>query len=161
MGVDDGCKLAFDSDQLHSNFDGIDRTGMSQFEQKRVDNGKLPEDDRDLALVEYKRLTSYSTDGEESIGGRFKFIERDFFYAFPNLAQLDENRIFSREQRLAIFKNDEGKCQLKLKCDGQDRLDWDKWHADHIIPYSKGGKTIVSNGQVGCVACNTAKGNSL
>ena len=132
---------------------------LSEFEQKRADNGNLPEDERDLALVEYKRLTSYSTDGEESIKGRLEFIEKSFFGAFPDLAQLDENRIFSSEQRLAIFKN-EGKCQLKLKCEGLERLAWDSWHGDHIVPYSKGGKTIVSNGQVGCVSCNTAKGNS-
>jgi 5-methylcytosine-specific restriction endonuclease McrA len=29
---------------------------------------------------------------------------------------------------------------------------------DHIIPHSKGGKTIVSNGRVSCSECNRSKG---
>ncbi len=134
---------------------------LSEFEQARAANDMLEEDQRDLKFVEYKGLTSSSTDAEESIKGRLQFIEMAFFSSFPELAQLDENRIFSSEQRLAIFRNDEGQCQIKSRCEGQDRLAWDSWHADHIVPYSKGGKTIVTNGQVGCVACNTAKGNSL
>lgn len=32
-------------------------------------------------------------------------------------------------------------------------------HADHIIPWSKGGKTIESNCQILCVDCNLKKGN--
>jgi hypothetical protein len=133
---------------------------LSVFEQNRVENENLPEEERDLALVEYKRLTSYSTDGEESIKGRLEFIEKAFFANFPDLAQLDENRVFSSEQRLAIFKKNEGKCQLRLKCDGLDRLAWGSWHADHITPFSIGGKTTVSNGQVACPDCNFKKGAS-
>ena len=133
---------------------------LSDFEKNRLANDKLDEDDRDLALVEYKRLTSYSTDGEESIKGRLEFIERNFFSAFPNITQLDENRNFTSEQRLAIFKENNGRCQLKLKCVGEERLAWDDWHADHIVPFSKGGQTTVANGQVSCVKCNTSKGNS-
>ena len=133
---------------------------LSEFEQPRVHNDNLPEEERDLALVEYKRLTSYSTDGDESLNGRLAYIEKMFFNEFPDIIQLDETRGFSSEQRLAIFKKNEGKCQIKLRCDGEDRLAWDSWHADHILPYSKGGKTTVSNGQVSCVSCNTSKGNA-
>ena len=53
-------------------------------------------------------------------------------------------RLFSHEQRLAIFRRDQGICQVKFKC--QDRKPW-----------SKGGKTIVANGQVACILCNSAK----
>jgi superfamily II DNA or RNA helicase len=35
-----------------------------------------------------------------------------------------------------------------------------KWfHADHIIPYSKKGKSILANGQALCVLCNIRKGD--
>ncbi|WP_226688972.1 HNH endonuclease signature motif containing protein [Ruegeria arenilitoris] len=72
---------------------------------------------------------------------------------------MDGIRTFTHEQRLAIFRRDQGRCQLRVKCNGE-RLGWDDWHADHVLPYSKGGTTAVSNGQVACIACNTSKGNA-
>ena len=45
-------------------------------------------------------------------------------------------------------------CQIcKKKLDG-------KFHADHIMPYSKGGKTILKNAQALCQNCNLKKGSS-
>ena len=35
-----------------------------------------------------------------------------------------------------------------------------KFHADHIVPYSKGGRTILKNAQALCENCNLKKGNS-
>lgn len=35
------------------------------------------------------------------------------------------------------------------------------FHADHILPYSKGGKTILKNAQALCVKCNLKKSNNL
>ncbi|MFC1740114.1 HNH endonuclease [Pseudomonadota bacterium] len=31
------------------------------------------------------------------------------------------------------------------------------FHADHVLPYSKGGKTITRNGQALCERCNLRK----
>jgi 5-methylcytosine-specific restriction endonuclease McrA len=56
-----------------------------------------------------------------------------------------------------IYRRDGGICQLKLRCDGV-KVGWDHWHADHKVPHSKGGKSIVSNGQVACADCNFSKG---
>jgi 5-methylcytosine-specific restriction endonuclease McrA len=69
----------------------------------------------------------------------------------------DEKRNFSYEQRLAIWRRDEGICQIKKKCEGQ-KLAWnDEWDADHIKPFIKGGKTIVANGRVSCSSCNRSR----
>jgi hypothetical protein len=128
-----------------------------EFETNRREEEEKPEDQRDLTLVEYRRLTSQSTDTEESIRGRVETLERSFFTAHPDIEQIDAIRDFSHEQRLAIYRRDKGLCQLKIKCDGI-HVGWESWHADHIVPHSKGGKTTVANGQVSCPACNTSKG---
>lgn len=35
------------------------------------------------------------------------------------------------------------------------------WHSDHIIPFSKSGKTHISNGQALCPMCNLLKSNKM
>ena len=64
---------------------------------------------------------------------------------------------FTDEQKRAIFYRDQQICQLKIKCNGK-KLSWGNWHADHINPYAKGGKTIVENGRVSCAECNLSRG---
>ncbi len=127
------------------------------FEGERAQNELADENDRDTSLIEYRRMTSQSTDAEESIKGRLEIMEKRFFQSVPNLELKDPTRGFSPEQRLAIFRRDNGVCQVKIKCSG-DRVTWDNWHADHIQPYSTGGKTVVDNGQIACVSCNLSKG---
>lgn len=129
-----------------------------RFETERRQQNNLSEDQRDPQLIDYLRLTSYSTDAAESIRGRLEVMERLFFLAFPEIELLDTSRIFTPEQRLAIFRKDAGRCQLKITCDGE-KLNWGEWHADHIMPHSKGGMTIVSNGQAACPGCNLVKSN--
>jgi hypothetical protein len=127
------------------------------FEAERKANEGKEDGHKDVQLVEYRRLISQSTDSEESINARLDFFERRFFDAVPDIEPKDPQRGFSHEQRLAIFRRDSGVCQLKLRCDGV-KAGWDHWHADHKIAHSKGGKSVVSNGQVACPDCNFAKG---
>ncbi|WP_299164854.1 DUF262 domain-containing protein [uncultured Tateyamaria sp.] len=128
------------------------------FETSRRANDHLDEEERDASLIEYKRMTSYSTDAEESIRGRLEFLEKLFFSKFPDIEPRDTIRTFTPEQRLAIFRRGGGVCQIVTHCDG-GKLSWGEWHADHITPHTKGGKTVVSNGQIACPACNLSKGS--
>jgi hypothetical protein len=144
---------------VHYDTEGQLADWFIQFETERRKQDELPEEERDSQLIEYRRLTSYSTDGEESIRGRLEYLQKQFFLACPDIPTIDGIRAFTQEQRLAIFRRDGGRCQLRLKCDGE-KLGWGDWHADHIVPHSQGGKTTVANGQVACIACNTAKGNT-
>lgn len=142
--------------------DGLEdklREWFIAFEGERKANEELEDERKDLQLVDYRRLISQSTDSEESIASRLDVFERRFFSAFPNIEPKDAQRGFSHEQRLAIFRRDGGICQLQLRCNGI-KVAWDHWHADHKIPHSRGGKSIVSNGQVACPDCNFAKGAS-
>jgi hypothetical protein len=78
------------------------------FEQSRAAEDALSEDDRDTALINYKRMTSYSTDAQESIRGRVELLNARFFAALPNIEPTDPQRGFSHAQRLAIFRRDRG-----------------------------------------------------
>jgi Protein of unknown function DUF262/HNH endonuclease len=133
------------------------RNWFIDFEAKRALEESLPEDKRDSELLAYKERTSHSTDAEDSITWRQEFMLRKFFEAVPDIELKDDQRLFSHEQRLAIFRRDKGFCQVKLKCEGV-KCEWDAWEADHIRSWSKGGKTVVINGQMACLACNSAKG---
>jgi len=61
-------------------------------------------------------------------------------------------RFFSKRQRRILAWISGGSCCL---CGVQLRPDF---HADHVLPFSKGGKTITRNGQALCPGCNLKKG---
>lgn len=65
-------------------------------------------------------------------------------------------RNFSKKQRLTLLLLSGGRCGL---CG--DEINEYNFHADHIIPYSLGGKTVVRNGQALCITCNLKKGTNL
>ncbi len=73
---------------------------------------------------------------------------------------LDPSRSFDRYEKAVIWeenKKDHGgtpKCEMCGK-----KVGWDEFEADHIQPYSKGGKTTIENGQVLCSTCNKKKYN--
>ncbi len=46
--------------------------------------------------------------------------------------------------------------RLSEKC--KKKVEYNNFHADHIIPHIRGGKTTIENGQVLCSACNLSKG---
>jgi len=127
------------------------------FEAERRAEESKAADARNPELVEYHELTSHSTDSGASLSRRQAVLLGRFLTAVPNLIQRDDQRIFSSEQRIAIYRRDKGVCQVRLKCVGVE-CTWDNWEADHRIPWSKGGRTTVENGQLACLECNRAKG---
>ena len=64
----------------------------------------------------------------------------------------DPQRFFSAEQRADIYEKSGGSCE---RCGLE--LSETNFHADHIVPYSQNGQTIVENGQALCIACNLGK----
>jgi len=62
------------------------------------------------------------------------------------------NRRFSARQKRLLLWLAAGSCS-KCGC----RLPT-TFHADHVVPYSKGGLTVTRNGQALCPPCNLGKG---
>ena len=131
-----------------------------EFESLRRQQDEKPEDEGDAEWIAYRERISHSTDASESIRWRMEFLLRNLLERFPDLSRKDNQRDFTHVQKLAVFRRDKGVCQVKLKCVGV-KITWDDWHADHRLPWSKGGKTTVENGQVSCSACNLSKGADL
>lgn len=67
----------------------------------------------------------------------------------------DTHRTFSDVQRRIVW--DVSKKKRCCKC-GKD-LKWGHFEIDHIVPYSKGGKTTLANSDLICKSCNSKKGN--
>ena len=126
------------------------------FEKERYSQEEKSEDEADSDWIAYKEKISHSTDAADSIRWRMEFMLRNILEKYPNLLLKDNQREFTHVQKLAIFRRDKGICQLHIKCDSI-KLTWDDWHCDHILPWSKGGKTTVENGQVSCATCNLSK----
>ena len=65
------------------------------------------------------------------------------------------NRTFDARQRRILAWVAGGRCRQCGKSIN------DGFHADHIVPYSKGGTTITQNGQALCATCNLKKGSKV
>ena len=128
-----------------------------EFESARKFNEKQPAENRDPILTEYSNAVTKATDSEVYLRKRHDVLKRKLWEAIPDLVQLDPKRHFDETDRLFIYNRDNGICQeCKKHCD------WKNWEADHIIPWSEGGRTDpVTNGQVLCPTCNAKKKDKL
>lgn len=69
-------------------------------------------------------------------------------------SDIDHSRIIPASVKLEVWKRDKGKCII---CSSVDNL-----HFDHIIPYSKGGSSLVAeNIQLLCARHNLAKKDKI
>lgn len=73
-------------------------------------------------------------------------------------------RDFDPAQRRAAYERQGGLCASGAKCltpentEGKHRFDLTEMDADHITPWSQGGKTSADNCQMLCRRCNRTKG---
>lgn len=132
--------------------EAIMRDWFIQFENKRRVEQDKDEDERDHDLIRYQEKMMQAVDSKESIEFRHKILMTSFLSFCPELEPLDPQRTFTQEQRLTLFRKYNGICQ---KCGAE--IKWGEFHADHVVPFIKGGKTTIANGQLLCAACNLAK----
>ena len=65
-----------------------------------------------------------------------------------------KRRCFTREERMAAYRKQGGRCAMCGRW-----FDFNAMEGDHVIPFSRGGKTETSNLQMLCRTCNRSKGN--
>ncbi len=129
------------------------RDWFIEFEKERREEQEKPEDEREADWIRYQETVMQAVDSKASIEFRHKMLMTSFLLDYPELEPLDAQRAFTDEQRATLFRKYNGICQ---NC--QEKVKWDEFQADHIKPFSKGGKTTVANGQLLCAKCNITKG---
>lgn len=146
---------------------GFTLTKFLKYEE-RVFKSKIlrkPQDD----IVIYCKATYTSPKGrnhywkEQSY--HYSELKRFFDYAVELKAQQQTRRYQIKVERAKmtdslrydILKRDNFRCQI---C-GFSAQDGVKLHVDHIIPVSKGGKTIASNLRTLCERCNMGKSDKM
>ncbi len=66
---------------------------------------------------------------------------------------LDPRRFFTPDEVTAAWLRQDRKCRECQRDVPRDLLE-----GDHIIPWSRGGRTVMENLQALCIACNRRKG---
>ena len=69
-----------------------------------------------------------------------------------SLWSYSQSRYVSVETKKVVFTRDGGVCQC---CGSSQSIEY-----DHIMPFSCGGTSVVSNIQLLCIKCNRSKSNS-
>lgn len=95
---------------------------------------------------------------EENDKAKSNLIKIDFNKPQSYTKVNPNDRHISKGLRYDILKRDNFKCQI---CGRTAEEDGVKLHVDHVIPFSKGGKTIPENLRTLCQDCNLGKSNKL
>lgn len=99
----------------------------------------------------------------ELLQARYDIIMKDL-ETIPTgiIASVDPERLFSTIQRYKMWEVQGGVCPQTGKLIPEEEINnHELWAADHIIPYSKGGRTTIENGQLVCKTWNLQKGAKL
>jgi HNH endonuclease len=81
---------------------------------------------------------------------RLELLDEPVYEVNREVAEPEHARLIPSDVKRAVWKRDKGLC---VQCGADDNL-----HFDHIIPYSKGGSSLVAeNIQLLCVRHNLAK----
>lgn len=116
-------------------------------------NFSILKKDTNTPFYRYWLTTQKSTDSKENRIIRRDILKEILLRAFNK--KKDKNRFFSISQKEQIWqKSKEKKCAADT-CN--KKLIWETATIDHIIPWSLGGLTDISNGQLMCRKHNSMK----
>lgn len=142
---------------------GISKKSFVKLEQKLINRVKITKD--------IYKITCEVEINYRSPQGRNNYSKRQDFSYYRIIAIYNdylngkkyevtskvERQIMNEDIRYNVLKRDNFTCVL---C-GATAKDGAKLQVDHIIPVSKGGKTVMSNLQTLCEKCNKGKNNKI
>jgi hypothetical protein len=104
-------------------------------------------------FYKFYSAVSKSTTKQSNIKYRYDFILQKFIEKY-NPIRLDEDRLFTNEQKIKIFRHDKEICRI---C--REKLTFGKknTHYHHQDRYVEGGRTDVDNGILVCRKCHLSK----
>lgn len=129
----------------------------------------------ELALKYYKDISIWKSKSKEINSSVKAFLKsddakilanrkareiEDIIQAIVNNLSVDPKRLFTKDDKIEVAKREtpiNGKYRCK-KCNQLFLLD--ELEVDHIIAWSKGGRTVLSNAELLCKPCNIKKNNS-
>lgn len=80
----------------------------------------------------------------------------DFILSGETRLNLLDKRNFDGRTKKQVWLRQEKKCKYNAKCNS-GLLKLSEVEADHVVPYSKGGRTLIDNCEILCVSCNREK----
>jgi len=108
---------------------------------------------RNVTYNKFFEAVSKSTTSKKNIQYRFDIMTKVFLQSIKP-KKLDENRLFSRKQKLEIYRQYDGKCSLcKRKLSFNDK----RTHYHHDENHIAGGATDISNGVLLCKTCHLGR----
>ena len=85
---------------------------------------------------------------------KLELLNENDLKVFEKPITLEHDRLIPAAVKLEVWKRDKGRC---VKCGSRDNL-----HFDHIIPFSKGGSSLVAeNIQLLCARHNLEKRDKI
>lgn len=125
------------------NMKGIDWCELyNKYSQNSYNSSKIAE--------ECKKLNANEDDEIGNTKGIYEFLlSRD---NDPYAGKLLNLRVFKEKDKAIAYNRQQGLCNIcKKQCDIEEM------EGDHILPWSKGGKTTLDNLQMLCRSCNSKK----
>ena len=106
-----------------------------------------------------------NTMSEHELSFRYNQIIKDLLNVIGKvnwIASKDNRRTFNQTERYMLWEKQGGKCTITGKLIPESEInDNSKCEVDHIVPFSKGGKTIIDNGQLIDKTENLKKSNKI
>ena len=130
-------------------FENERRIHIKDHKKLLTDNSKV----WDIELYNYIEAFIRTGGTKKNLEERHQVYIRRFLKETSNLVPKDPKRLFTYNERMVIWYRDGKKCR---NCNNE--IEFKEMHADHIMAHSKGGKTIIDNGQTLCRECNAKKG---